>query len=135
MKKYPKVELPVHSHWHDEQCFVNGEEAWLVQTLWEAAEDLPAYEVPLIGIPTDIEPWDDLDQGYLGYLAHVKLIMEADLDYPIILTPNGVIADGRHRLGRAIVEGRTTIKIKRLKYMPDPDFVYDEDGNPVEGDE
>lgn len=130
--KYPKIDLLSHEDWQDDQCFVEGDDAWLVHKLWEAAKDLPIYDVPLVGMCTDIQPWDGVTDDYLGYLSHVKLIMDADLSYPIILTPNGVIADGRHRLGKAIVTGQTTIKVQRLPFMPEPDFVYDDDGNPID---
>ena len=130
--KYPTIKLKTHDNWFEDQCYVEGNEAWQVETLWDAAADLPAYEVPLIGFCTDIQPWDSVSDNYLEYLSHVKLIMNADLSYPLILTPGGGIADGRHRLGRAIVEGHTTIMVKRLDFMPDPDYTYDEDGDPVE---
>jgi hypothetical protein len=131
MKKYPSLELGTHKHWFDEQCYVDGDEAWLVETLWSAAEDLPTYEIPIIGMCTDIATWDE-SAGFLEFLSHVKLINDADLDYPIILTPGGNIADGRHRLGKAIIAGHTTVKVQRLVVMPDPDFTFDEDGNPQE---
>jgi len=51
------------------------------------------------------------------------------MDYPIILTPKGAIADGRHRLAKAILNGDSTIMVKRLSWMPEPDLVFDEEGN------
>jgi len=130
-KKYPKFDLLTHKHWFDEQCYVDGDEAWLVETLWEEAKGLPTYEIPIIGMFTDIATWDEAG-GFLEFLSHVKLINDADLSYPIILTPDGSIADGRHRLGKAIVEGQSTIIVQRLVSMPEPDFLFDEDGNTKE---
>lgn len=127
--KFPGVKLRTADDWFEAQYFVDGHEAWKVETLWEAAEDLPAYDVPLVGMNIDISPWDDVTNNFLDYLSHVKLIMNADLDYPIILTPLGSIADGRHRIGKAIIEGQTTIKVKRLPFMPEPDMLFDDEGN------
>lgn len=133
MKKYPALTLSTHSKWFDEQCYVDGESAWLVETLWEAAKKLPIYEVPVIAMQTDFAIWDDMT--FMEFLSHVKLVNEADMDYPIILTPGGNIADGRHRFGKAIVEGRTTVKVQRLAFMPDPDFGYDTEGNTLDNEE
>jgi hypothetical protein len=131
MKKYPKIPLRVHADWHEDQFFVDGAQAWAVETLWAAAKDLPAYEVPLIGMNIDITPWDSVTDDFLTYLSHVKLILDADLSYPVILTPSGVIADGRHRIGKAVVQGLTKISVVRLPYMPEPDLFYNDDGDPI----
>ena len=135
MKKYPKIELRTHKSWHEDQYFVDGAQAWAVETLWEAAKDLPAYEVPLIGMNIDITPWDSVMDDFLTYLSHVKLILDADLSYPVILTPAGAIADGRHRIGKAVVQGLTKIKVVRLPYMPEPDLMYDDEGEAIINEE
>lgn len=125
MTEYPAIELKTHDIWHDEQVYVAGDESWLVKNLWKAASKLPVYEIPLIALRTDIGLWDNM--SFMEFLNHAKLVNEADLDYPIILDADGAIADGRHRLGKAIIEGHTTIKAQRLEFMPEPDFVYDEE--------
>lgn len=132
MTDYPSFELGLVAEWAGDQFYVDGRLGWAVQDLWKAANDLPTYEVPLIGLQTDLMPWDGVGEDFLRLCAHVQLINKADLRYPIILTPDGNIADGRHRFAKAIVEGKTTIKIKRLVTMPAPSFEYDEEGNPVE---
>lgn len=130
---YPIFNLDRADSWLDDQCFVDCHEAWLVDNLWAAAKNLPAYEVPLVALDLDLTPWDEVGDSFLEFCSHVKLVNEADLDYPIILTPKGAIADGRHRLAKAIVEGCTTIKIKRLVTMPEPDFEFDGEGNTIGG--
>ncbi len=121
-KQYPPIKLKTADDWHEDQCYVCGSDAWLVQNIWEAAKDLPTYEVPLVGMCLDIAPWGGSLNSFLDFLSHVRLINDAEMRYPIILDPDGNIADGRHRLAKAIVTGRTTVKIKRLPFMPDPDF-------------
>ena len=45
---------------------------------------------------------------------------------PIILDWNGCVADGRHRIIKAIVAGKTTIKAKRLTWRMEPDKKADQ---------
>jgi len=53
----------------------------------------------------------------------MKRVQNTDLKYPIILDVKGVVADGYHRVAKAILEGKSTIKAYRLKQMPPYDFV------------
>jgi len=132
---YPTVKLKLADHWRDDgQCFVDGQNSWDVQTIWDAAKDLPVFELPIIGLNTAIGTWGP-DMTFLDFVSHAKLMNTADMSYPIILDPTGYIADGRHRLAKAICNGDRTIKACRLMYMPEPDTVYDEDGNTVEKDD
>ncbi len=56
-------------------------------------------------------------------IEHIRLINEADLSYPIILAANGEVMDGRHRIAKAALEGRTTIGAVQFETDPPPDFV------------
>ena len=53
-------------------------------------------------------------------------MQDCSLNYPIILDDCGQIADGYHRLCKAILEGRETIKAIRLEEMPAPDRIEEE---------
>lgn len=53
----------------------------------------------------------------------MRLIKEADLTYPIILSPEGRVMDGMHRVARALLQGQTHIMSIRLHAMPEPDYV------------
>ena len=110
-----------------------------INKLWDCASDHRAtdadggrYSVSELihkskGLPTLEIPLDHLYIGYgLGEMdlrklvSHMKMTIEADMDYPIILDPDGTIMDGRHRVARALLEGRETIKAVRLVDMPPP---------------
>jgi len=39
----------------------------------------------------------------LQFMVHMKLIEKASLDFPIIISKEGQIVDGRHRLCKAIL--------------------------------
>ena len=51
---------------------------------------------------------------------HVKQILKVNIDYPIILDEDGEIMDGRHRIMKAILEGKETIKAVRFDENPKP---------------
>ena len=53
-------------------------------------------------------------------VGHMKAVLDADMDRPIILDEDGEIMDGRHRLMRALLEGRATIKAVRFPENPAP---------------
>ena len=54
---------------------------------------------------------------------HAKLINETNLKYPIILSCDGRVMDGMHRVAKALIEGQT--KIKAVQFMQElkPDFI------------
>ena len=90
------------------------------------AQALPTIDVPL-------EEIGDLDKAYWydhGYaptcrsvLEHMRLIQAVDLRFPIILSSDGGVMDGMHRVVRAALEGRAHIAAKRFSQDPAPDYV------------
>lgn len=101
------------------------EHYWRIETLWAAAEGLPGEEVPLDAIPWREDGCHVLgDPPSWGALAdHCRRAMRVDGSYPVILGPEEQVMDGMHRIVRAFVEGRTTIRIVRLAEVPPPDRV------------
>jgi hypothetical protein len=55
-------------------------------------------------------------------VEHVKLIQEVDPTHPIILSVEGRVMDGMHRLARALLEGRTTVAAVRFAHPIQPDY-------------
>lgn len=53
----------------------------------------------------------------------MRRVMNADTSIPIIISPKGQIADGCHRVMRALLDGKPTIKAYRLKEFPYVDHV------------
>ena len=62
-------------------------------------------------------------------VGHMKLVAEADLSYPIILSSDGGVLDGMHRVARALLAGRDRIAAVQFASDPAPDFkdVFPED--------
>ena len=82
--------------------------SWSVARLIELSKDLEVMEVPL----DHINMYYIYDKLTLRELAgHMVTVMKADLSYPIIFDEDGEIMDGRHRLMKAIIENRKTIKV------------------------
>jgi hypothetical protein len=92
-----------------------------VETLIKATEGLPVFGLPVDGIDLGAWPWES--KINIDMLAlHVMRAMDSDLSYPIILDDCGYIADGWHRVLKAIITGRKKVKAIRLRVMPPPDF-------------
>lgn len=98
--------------------YINGNNYWSVARLIDEAKDLKPFDIPLAGMDLDGEIWQGCN--IYGLAFHVKRVMEADLSKPIILDWNGAIADGRHRLIKALVEGKKTIKAVRITWKMTP---------------
>lgn len=99
---------------------------WDVPTLWELARDLPIQMV-------DVEPLGELDRvawygpkEHSGRLTvrqvadHVRRIQKAGLEQPILLSAEGHLMDGFHRLAKAYLEGVTQLPAKRFPRNPEP---------------
>lgn len=98
-----------------------------VARLLDDSKDLPVFEVPLAALDLSSQPWDGDNLSQLAF--HVKKCFEADLSFPILLDWNGGVADGRHRILKAIATGETTIKAKRMTWHPEPDKKADPKGD------
>ena len=96
---------------------------WSVARLIKLAEDFPVYEVPVFTFPTYNWPWED-EQTLDTFISHVNRVQSSDLDVPILISPSGGIIDGTHRLCKAVLEKRETVKVKYFKELPSPDCTY-----------
>jgi disulfide oxidoreductase YuzD len=104
--------------------FSTDEGAWLSGTLWRAVEGLPVRGVPL----SDIHPeCIEYALKLFEYDYELDRITQADLTYPIIMMSNGYIADGYHRLAKAIRSKQSTIRLVLLEQMPPSDDVSEMD--------
>ena len=59
----------------------------------------------------DWSPQDVLDKPTLKrYKEDLQRIKDADLSYPILMTHKGAILDGFHRVAKAVLEGKKTVR-------------------------
>lgn len=98
--------------------------AWDVDRLVRLTRDLPPRLVPLSRIRELDEDWSGKDERptWRALIGHARLIEEADLAYPIILSADGTVMDGMHRVARAVLEGRDTIEAVQFGDDPAPDY-------------
>jgi hypothetical protein len=99
-----------------------GKHIWSVARLFELSRELEPFEIPLI----HMNIYHNFGVINLREMVgHFKSITDADLNYPIILDEDGEIMDGRHRLMKALMEGKETIKAVRFSENPKPCRIID----------
>ena len=90
---------------------------------WELADGLPVKKVRL----SELEGFDEVRWfgGPRNILPtcravseHARDIFEADLSYPIILSPDGEVLDGWHRICKAFLQGTEELDAVQLTTMP-----------------
>lgn len=100
---------------------------WHIERIWKLAESLEIIEISIEDIEgLDSVTWfaKDGDQPTVRSIAkHAQRIFEADLSYPPILTARNRVFDGMHRIARHLMEGKTTIQVKRFAQDPEPDEI------------
>ena len=103
-----------------------GRAVWHTGRLWQLARHLP---VELVAVDAIAELAQDCWFGPTtpptcrAVALHAKRIYEADLSYPIILSADGRLMDGGHRLARAWLDGQVQIRAVRFAVDPEPDYV------------
>lgn len=98
---------------------------WDVHRLVELSQDFLIHDVLL----SDIK---ELNEAYWfpnshpttqGIIEHIQLIQAADLSYPIILSADGRVMDGMHRVAKAKLQNLFTIKAVKFQLTPEADFI------------
>jgi hypothetical protein len=76
--------------------------AWDVDRLVTLSKHLPRRLVPLKQIPELDQEWsgDDERPTWRALVTHMHLIHDADLTSPIIVSAEGAVMDGRHRVAK-----------------------------------
>jgi hypothetical protein len=102
-----------------------GLDAWDVDRLFVLSRHLPVEEVQISTIgEVDSVYWfdDDNPPTVRAVVEHVNLINAVDLSYPVILSVEGRVMDGMHRIARALLEGRKSVRAVRFLQPVAPDF-------------
>ncbi len=103
-----------------------GLRAWDVDRLVALTKPLPLVRVPLAAIrELDEAYW--FDHGYAptcrAVAEHARLIDEADLRFPIILSADGRVMDGMHRVAKALIQKVDSLPAKQFVQDPAPDHI------------
>ena len=104
---------------------VQGFDAWDVDRLIRLSAELPVADVPISSIRELDTPhwWMPGDSPFTvnDLITHMRLVHDVDPSYPVILGADGRVMDGMHRIVRAVLEGRATIRAVRFPVDPPPD--------------
>lgn len=120
MSAYPAVKI--------DGCFVadntysSDGKVWTVTNLIARAMNLEPFDLPLAAIYSGSEVWTPVGSAY-GIAHHVRRALDVDTSHPIILCQQGFIMDGWHRVLRALIDGKTTIKAVRFAETPPYDYL------------
>jgi hypothetical protein len=101
--------------------------AWDVDRLIELAKGLPHQRVPLASIREIDEPyWSNEGTTQLtcrDVVEHARLMQDCDFQFPVILSRDGRVMDGMHRICKALLLGHEDIEAVRFVDDPQPDHV------------
>jgi hypothetical protein len=123
MSNYPTVkisEVPVH-----ENTFTSGKKVWFVANLIDRSKELVQFDLPLAAIYAGSEVWDPVSSAY-ALAKQMRRVLDVDTSHPIILDEEGFIMDGWHRVARALIDGKSTIKAVRFSETPPHDYLRPE---------
>jgi hypothetical protein len=104
-----------------------GLRAWNVHRLVAISSTLPRERVPLSAIRELNEPyWSGEPAKSITcrrIVEHARLIRDSDLAFPVILSSDGHVMDGMHRICKALLEDLTDIEAVRFLQDPEPDYI------------
>lgn len=122
LRVYPMIRRQYHPHQTEHGLFI-----WDVHRLVELTQDLPVIEKSIDSIQElDERSWfndEEHPPSCRAIAEHAKLIEEADLDHPIILSAEGRVMDGMHRVCKAWMRGDEHIKAVQFEEDPEPDYI------------
>jgi len=101
----------------DGQCCNLGNHHWSIARLITLSKDLEVMKVPLKHLNM-YSLYKDLTLRDM--VMHINAVNDADLKYPIILDEDGELMDGRHRIMKALLLGKKTIRVVRFDVNPSP---------------
>lgn len=103
----------------------HGLQAWDVDRLIQLSKDYPRKLVPLSEIRELDDVWFGGDERptWRAMLEHVRLMEDADLSFPIILSATGAVMDGMHRVAKAVLQGHHEIEAVQFAEDPEPDHM------------
>ena len=99
----------------DTQMCELGDLSWSVARLAMLSRDLEVMEIPLKHLNV-YQTYDKLTLREM--VMHMQAVNDADLSHPIILDEDGDIMDGRHRIIKALLNNKKTIKAVRFEENP-----------------
>ena len=105
-----------------EQTMTVDDKVFNIHECIRLSADLPVIDLDIDTM--NIRYCSPCDNAVRSFVEHMKSVMDADLQYPILLDQDGYIIDGRHRLCKALYLGEKTIKAMRFNSDDDASFTW-----------
>ena len=117
-------ERETHSH-----MVSGGRGHWWTDRLRAESANLPVENVSIDSIAEfEMDCWFHGHAPTCRQVAeHARRINAADLTHPVILSADGGLMDGGHRIAKAYLLGQPTIRARRFVVDPDPDWIVVDD--------
>jgi hypothetical protein len=102
---------------------------WEVDRLLALAEDLPVEVISVSSLPgADEVGWIGRPEHFgrltiRDVVEHIRRVQGADLARPLILSCEGWLMDGFHRLARALLDGVNELPVRQFRADPEPDRI------------
>ncbi len=105
-----------------------------MQTIWDAAQNIPPIDIPITAFNLDYDGWYNgtTPPTIQSIIDHYRRARAADLSHPIIISHNGKIMDGRHRLVKVILEEQEYVTCVVFDHIIKPDKKLSADQVPTE---
>jgi hypothetical protein len=107
--------------------FGNTVYKWHVPDLLDAAADLPVRETSTDRFDLDVDAWfgEACKPTIRSVVDHMKRIESARVSDPILLSAEGHVFDGLHRLAKCRLRSITKIKYRQFATNPEPFEIVD----------
>jgi hypothetical protein len=103
-----------------------GRLVWFVERLWYLTRELPLRQIPIDQIAEfDQDCWfgPAAPPTCRAVADHARRIAAADLRYPIILSAQGYLMDGGHRVAKAHLLNLREVAAVQFPLDPEPDYI------------
>jgi len=112
----PYIQTPIIEH----ICGMKTCKYWDVADLFELIKDtnnIIEYDLDTYSVNLDVRIWQK-EMSIFDFLTHVRRINKSDFEFPVIVSAEGWILDGWHRLLKAILNDIRYIKAVRFQVNP-----------------
>ena len=101
--------------WNDDNESVMGAiegNKWRIRDLRSVVQNEKPFDLPL-GLFNFREHEFEAKDLY-EFAQHMLHVQESDLQYPVIMDQRGRVVDGRHRIVKALLEGKESVKCVKI---------------------
>ena len=115
----------------EESGYQRGNEYWKAETLYNYVKKnkLKPFKMPLASFNLDLVYHQFDNDNLYAVIYQIKRVANCDITKPIVIDDVGQVADGLHRVVKAISMDMEYIMAYRLTDMPTPDEITENKHN------